>query len=149
MIKRADIVAEALTWVGTPWVHQASLKGVGTDCIGFVGGVALALGVPGAQEWRDTPEFHNYGRQPDPAVLLRGCDLLLDPVPKPLAQPGDILVMRFEAEPQHFGIVTKLNPMYMVHALYRARRSGKVVHNRVDSVWWGRVKRVYRFRGVE
>ena len=34
------IIAEARSWLGTPWHHQASLKGVGCDCIGFVRGVA-------------------------------------------------------------------------------------------------------------
>ena len=27
------------TWLGTPYVHQASLKGVGSDCLGLVRGV--------------------------------------------------------------------------------------------------------------
>jgi cell wall-associated NlpC family hydrolase len=31
---REAVIAEARTWLGTPWHHQASLKGVGCDCIG-------------------------------------------------------------------------------------------------------------------
>ncbi|MET0721745.1 MAG: NlpC/P60 family protein [Tardiphaga sp.] len=36
---RAAIVAEARGWIGTRYVHQASLKGVGCDCLGLVRGV--------------------------------------------------------------------------------------------------------------
>ena len=40
---RAAIVAEARGWIGTPYRHQASLKGVGADCIGLVRGVWRAF----------------------------------------------------------------------------------------------------------
>lgn len=36
MREAADIVAAARGWIGTPYLHQASLKGVGTDCLGLV-----------------------------------------------------------------------------------------------------------------
>ncbi|WP_048649127.1 NlpC/P60 family protein [Nitratireductor soli] len=37
------VVAEALSWVGTPYRHQASRKGVGCDCLGLLRGVWRAL----------------------------------------------------------------------------------------------------------
>ena len=40
---RDDVVAVARTWLGTPYHHQASLKGVGTDCLGLVRGVLCEL----------------------------------------------------------------------------------------------------------
>ncbi|WP_159592238.1 NlpC/P60 family protein [Chelativorans xinjiangense] len=36
-------VAEALSWVGTPYRHQASRKGIACDCLGLVRGVWRAL----------------------------------------------------------------------------------------------------------
>ena len=36
---RAAIVFEARNWIGTPYRHQASLKGIGCDCLGLVRGV--------------------------------------------------------------------------------------------------------------
>jgi NlpC/P60 family putative phage cell wall peptidase len=33
------IVAAARSWIGTPYLHQASLKGVGCDCLGLLRGV--------------------------------------------------------------------------------------------------------------
>lgn len=38
-LMRAAIVAEARSWIGTPYRHQASLKGIGCDCLGLVRGV--------------------------------------------------------------------------------------------------------------
>lgn len=38
-LSRAAIVAEARSWIGTPYRHQASLKGAGCDCLGLIRGV--------------------------------------------------------------------------------------------------------------
>jgi NlpC/P60 family putative phage cell wall peptidase len=39
----ARVVAEALDWVGTPYRHQGSRKGVGCDCLGLLIGVWRAV----------------------------------------------------------------------------------------------------------
>ncbi len=39
----AVILAEASTWIGTPYRHQGSRKGVGCDCLGLVRGVWRAV----------------------------------------------------------------------------------------------------------
>ena len=39
MITQQQIAAAARGWCGTPYAHQASLKGTGTDCLGLVRGV--------------------------------------------------------------------------------------------------------------
>ncbi|MEM7470049.1 MAG: NlpC/P60 family protein [Pseudomonadota bacterium] len=33
------VVAEAYDWLGTPYRHQASCKGAGTDCLGLLRGI--------------------------------------------------------------------------------------------------------------
>ena len=38
-MRRQDIIAEAQSWLGTPYRHQASLEGVGADCLGLIRGV--------------------------------------------------------------------------------------------------------------
>lgn len=145
MVSRADIVNEARSWLGTRWQHQAALKGVGCDCIGFVAGVARELGIAGAAEFFATPALRSYGRQPEPK-LLAACDALLDPIAMAEAGPGDVLVLKFETEPQHFGIISESAPPYMLHALAHARR---VVEHRIDAIWRSRLVRAYRFRGVD
>lgn len=39
----ALVVREAMTWIGTPYRHQADRKGVSCDCLGLVRGVWRAL----------------------------------------------------------------------------------------------------------
>ena len=36
---RSEALAEARTWLATPYRHQASVKGWGCDCLGLVRGV--------------------------------------------------------------------------------------------------------------
>src|SRR5690242_12458263 len=43
MPTRTRIIAEARAFIGTPYRHQASLKGVGCDCLGLVRGVWRAV----------------------------------------------------------------------------------------------------------
>lgn len=46
----AAIVAEALEWVGTPYRHQASLKGTACDCLGLIRGIWRSLYGPEPEE---------------------------------------------------------------------------------------------------
>ncbi|MBZ0130151.1 MAG: peptidase [Rhodobacteraceae bacterium] len=48
-MSRPDVVALARGWIGTPYLHQASLKGAGADCLGLLRGV-----------WREA-----YGHEPE------------------------------------------------------------------------------------
>lgn len=146
MITRADVVDAARGWLGTRWQHQASVKHVGTDCIGLLGGVALELGIEGAEGWKADPALHCYGREPDPKMLLSAVADYLDPVDRADMQPGDVLLCRFAAEPQHFAIMSGDDPPMMIHAYAQAR---KVVENRIDETWRARILRVYSFRGVD
>lgn len=144
MITPDDIVAEARTWIGTPWRHQARVKGVGVDCIGFVGGVGVALGLSEALEWRADRSLRGYGRTPVPETLLDACDRFLDRVPLTSQRMGDVLVMGFTAGPQHFAIVSRREPECIIHA-YAQRRA--VVETPSD-LPGAQVLRAYRFRGV-
>ena len=110
----ACIVREARTWLGTPYLHQASVRGAGCDCLGLVRGVWRAL----------------YGTEPEPVPHYTadwghadGDELLLDaalrhfvPASSPLIQAGDLLVFRWLADgpAKHIGIVT--TPETMIHA---------------------------------
>ncbi len=144
MITPDDIVAEARTWIGTPWKHQARVKGVGVDCIGFVGGVGVALGLGDALRWKADPTLRGYGRTPVPETLLDACDRFLQRVPIMQRQLGDVLVMGFRAGPQHFAIVSRLQPDCIIHA-YAQRRA--VIETPSD-IHGAQVLRAYRFRGV-
>jgi NlpC/P60 family putative phage cell wall peptidase len=144
---RAQIVAEARSWINTRWMHQASVKGIGTDCIGLIGGVGVRLRIPEALQWAADQRCRNYGRNPDPQVLLAACDAYLDAIAVAAVDLGDVLLLRHEpdVQPRHFAIVSAVDPLYIVHAYAQAR---KVCENRVDDKWRARIVSAYRFRGV-
>jgi len=147
----ADIVAEARTWLGTPWVHQASVKGAGCDCIGFVVGVAEAFGIPEAKAWKNDLLFRGYPVTPVMDKLLAAVEKYLDPVSVPRIEPGDILVFNLIipqhiALPMHFGIVSQIKPTYIIHA-HAPKSVGRVVENILDDKWLRRVHSARRYRG--
>lgn len=143
---RVDVVREARDWIGTPWLHQASLKGIGCDCIGVVRGVADAFGSLESKAWKADAEFRGYGPTPVPEKLLAGCAKYLDPIKPGEAQAGDILLFAFAGEPMHFGILTENTPRMMVHGFQRV---GKVVENSLGEKWDRRLVGAYRYRGIE
>lgn len=145
MTTGADVVAEARRWLGTPWVHQAALRGIATDCLGLVAGVGLALELPGADRWRGDTRMRGYSRAPNPKLMLQVCGEYLDPIARNDVQPGDILLMRFDEAPQHFAILSCARPPRIVHAYAGI---GRVTENGLDAVWLARVVRAYRYRGL-
>lgn len=146
MIARAAVVAEARSWKGTKFQHHQSLKGVASDCIGFISGVGRELGLPDAQRFAADTRFQGYSRTPDPVKLLLACEHYLESIPKHLALPGDVLVIRFILQPMHFAFVTGEYADQMIHC-YQIR--GGVVEHGIDKIWRERIFRAYRIRGVE
>jgi cell wall-associated NlpC family hydrolase len=146
---RHAIVAEARRWLGTPFAHQGRTHGVGTDCGGLVGGVAVATGVLPSTWWRDVfdPLFAGYGRQPSNGTLERICESFMRRIDLAEATDGDVLLMRFTGEPQHLAIVVPYahGGYAAIHALLRARM---VVEHRLDGLWWSRVVAAFRMPGI-
>jgi NlpC/P60 family putative phage cell wall peptidase len=97
---RADVVAEARSWIGTPFHWQASLKGKGCDCKGLVVGVARELGMPEADN--AFASIHDYGHAVPVRTLREGLAAMFDRVSEP--QPGDVLLLMMAGQPQHVGI---------------------------------------------
>lgn len=144
MTTRADVIACARQWLRTPWRHQGRVRGVGTDCLGLIGGVALELGLPGAAEWHANKALRGYGRDPVPEMLLDASDRYLDRIPIHEAREADILVMTFHKLPQHFGILSRTDPRYMIHA-YAQRR--EVIETQTD-IPNAKIVRAYSYRGL-
>jgi cell wall-associated NlpC family hydrolase len=87
---RAAIVAEAMSWLGTPYHHRAKLKGVGVDCAQVVLAVYAAVGIV---EDFDTGEYpadwhiHRDVERYVKAVIPHGHE-----IPTEAAQPGDLVL---------------------------------------------------------
>lgn len=149
MTARADIVREARSLKDTPFHHQACAKGIGIDCVGVLRHLGKTLDITGSREFEASVEFMGYGEDPDPA-LLRACERFLDTIPRAEVKAGDVLLFKTrysQGQPKHFGVVTAVDPLYMVHAW--ALGKGKVAENRVDATWERRIVGCYRFRGID
>lgn len=128
-IRREDVVKEALEWEGTKWQHQASLKGVATDCIGFVAGVYRNLGKD-VEFKADYPAtwhiFNDYQRLYNEAKGLG----LIEISPEEM-KPGDILFFQFGKMPaNHVGLY--IGDGFFLHAYTSVH---KVVKSRVNGTW--------------
>jgi NlpC/P60 family putative phage cell wall peptidase len=141
---RHPIVAQARSWIGTPFHHQARLKGIGCDCLGLCVGVALEL------ELRDASgrllaayDEIDYSRAPDGEYFTAKLDALFPAVPLEEKRAGDLALFHFDGNPQHLAILSDYEgDMGMIHCYAQARR---VVEHRLDEEWQSRMVKVYRW----
>ena len=107
---QSRIVDEARGWIGTPYVHQASCKGAGTDCLGLLRGIWRAvLGPEPERIPAYTADWAEPGRE---EVLLRAALRWLQPVATGAEAPGDVLLfrMRLGSVAKHLGIAGSIGP---------------------------------------
>ena len=140
-LTRTAIVAEARAWIGTPYRHQASLKGVGCDCLGLLRGVwRVTIGAepervpPYARDWAEATGEETF------AQAARRHMVEIDP--RSIA-PGDVLLFRYAPRypAKHAAILT--TPDRMVHA-----HDGAAVAEVALAPWWRR-RLAYAFRFPE
>ena len=129
----AAIAARA--WLGTPYRHQASVKGEGADCLGLVRGVWRELlgaepeAVPGyAADWAEVG-----GEE----TLLQAARRWLVEIPLSRAGLGDVVLFRMApgSPIKHCAILTDLagaEPR-MIHAYW-----GRAVVESWMGPWWRR-----------
>jgi len=129
------IIAEARSWIGTPFHWEASVKGVGCDCKGLVAGVARNLGRPeAATAFANATAYH---RQVDTKLLRRGLESLFDLAATP--SPGDVLLLTVGGRAQHMAIMTA--PGRMIHTYGKGPRCvievpmGNIWVSAIDSAW--------------
>lgn len=113
--ERRAVVAEALTWMGTPWHHRARVKGAGVDCIQLLVGVYHACGLCPDIDTGDYPRDWMLHR--DEERLLAGLGQYAVEIESPGV--GDIVVYRFGRCYSHAGIFT--GPREIVHAYLEER----------------------------
>lgn len=117
---RERVVAEARSWIGTPYHHAANLKGVGVDC------VFLLI------ETFKTVGFLEPGFDPRPYpkdwYLHRGDELFMEGLFKyarrlkrdERPQPGDVALYRVGRTASHGAII--VDDEHMIHAYAQSRR---------------------------
>ena len=135
------IVDIARGWIGTPYVHQASVKGAGCDCLGLLRGVWRELG-------RDEPEtLPNYapdwGEAGGGETLYMGLARHFAEIPLCGLKPGDIAVFRMlpRVPAKHCGLVAeRAGQMTLIHA----RQNKRVSEEPFSPLW--RKKLAFGFR---
>jgi NlpC/P60 family putative phage cell wall peptidase len=124
--QRAAVVAEARSWLKTPYHHAADVRGAGVDC-----GMLLV------RVFVDTGLCEPFDPRPYPPdwMLHRSEEKYLGfvfdhtkEVDRPL--PGDVMVFRYGRAYSHGGIVVMANPLTIVHAFTPV---GRVIEDEVSS----------------
>lgn len=133
--QEAQALREARRWLGTPWHHQASRCGAGTDCLGLVRGIWRALY---GREPYGLPDYPRTVPVGSPEVILELAGRYMAQVPQPqerqgriAARPGQMLVFRMHRDfpARHLAILSE--PQRMIHAL-----SNRAVAETAFSPWW-------------
>lgn len=85
------VLSEALSWAGTPWHHEADIKGVGVDCAFFLIRVFHSAGViPDVNPRPYPPDWHFHR---DEERFIGWLTQFADEVESP--EPGDVAVFKF------------------------------------------------------
>jgi NlpC/P60 family putative phage cell wall peptidase len=153
-VTREMIVAETRGWIGTPYRHQASLKGVGCDCLGLVRGVWR--NVIGQEPEKAPPYAPDWAEASSGEPLADAATRHLVPIPLAPFQPspasgagqgwgpGDVLLFRWRSHmpAKHAAIVTSADTMVHAH-------DGAAVAEVAIAPWWRRrLAYAFHFPGV-
>jgi NlpC/P60 family putative phage cell wall peptidase len=115
--QRAAVVAEARSWIGTPYHNCADIKGVGVDCGMLLVRVFVDLNLCPPFDPRPYPVDWHLHRSEE-----RYLGFIFDRSAETAQpQPGDVMVFRYGRCYSHGGIVIAAEPLRIVHAYYQAR----------------------------
>lgn len=141
MTAQHAIITAARGWIGTPYRHQASLQGVGCDCLGLIRGI-----------WRDcigpepeaVPAYSADWSEPQGQEWLWQALLRHFHAPTTDPQPGDLLLLRMRAGSvaKHLGILSHNGTgQTLIHAY-----SGHgVVESALGPAWQRRIAARFAF----
>jgi len=132
------VLAEARLWLGTPYRHQASVRGAGCDCLGLVRGVWRAIH---DREPEPVPPYTaDWGETGNHEPLLAAGLRHMTAVAVQETGPGDILVFRWRVgmAAKHLGILSGQNRF--IHAWERAG----VVEAPLVPAWRARIAAAFR-----
>lgn len=137
-----DPVAAARRWIGTPYVHQCSVRGAGADCLGLIRGI-----------WREC-----FGREPGAVPpyspdwsepqgeerLWEAARAHLAEKPATEAAPADVILfrMRAGAVAKHLGLQSVVGP---APAFIHAYSGQGVVESPLTPPWARRIVARFAF----
>jgi NlpC/P60 family putative phage cell wall peptidase len=133
------VIAAARAWLGTPYHDQASLRGVGCDCLGLARGVWRD--VMGAEPQAIPPYSRDWGETGVREVLADGARVMMIEIPLAEIGPGALVLFRMapRAIAKHVGILTA--PDRFIHAYDRLG----VIEEVLTTAWSRRIAFAFRF----
>lgn len=114
--KRAEVVAQAMRWLGTPYHHHARVLGAGVDCAQLPAAVFHDAGI--------IPEIHpeyasQWMKHRDEEAYLSWITDYAHEIPRETLGPGDLVVWKFGRTFSHSAIVVDVPTI--IHAMARDR----------------------------
>ncbi|WP_313103133.1 NlpC/P60 family protein [Brevundimonas sp.] len=132
---RVQVMAAARDWLGTPYRHQASVRGEGADCLGLVRGVWRE--VMGEEPENPPPYRPDWAEVGGEETLLHAARRWLIEIAPEAARAGDVLLFRMSAgcPAKHCAILSADDgPEWkMIHAYW-----GRSVVESWMGPWWRR-----------
>lgn len=116
--QRALVVAEARKWIKTPYKNCADILGVGVDCGMLLVRVFVDTGLCAPFDPRPYPPDWHFHRSEEKYLgfIFDRCAEVETP------QPGDVMVFKMARTFAHGGLVTRTDPLTIVHAYWPAKR---------------------------
>ena len=147
MVHNEEVIKTARSWIGTRFHHQGRVKKFGdnkggVDCIGLIIGVAQELDIKIGGHKAAELDVNGYAKIPQGDDLLLAFELHLAPVSPEHARLADILMFRFDKNPQHVAFLGEKNgTKTLIHSYLQARG---VVEHRYDERWQERAVAGFR-----
>lgn len=141
------VISAARGWLGTPYHDQASLKGVGCDCLGLASGVWREM--VGPEPFPIPPYSRDWGETGPREVLAEGARKMMLELPVADAPPGALILFRMmpRAIAKHVGILTgrtsRTAPDRFIHAYERLG----VIEQQLTPSWRRRIAFAFLFPG--
>jgi len=135
----ARVVTIARSWLGTPYHDQASLRGVGCDCLGLARGVWRE--VVGPEPFPIPPYSRDWGEIGPCEVLADGARRMMPEIAPADTDPGALVLFRMQprAIAKHVGILT--GPDAFLHAYERLG----VIEEPLTASWRRRIAFAFLF----
>ncbi len=133
------VIAIARSWLGTPYHDQASLKGVGCDCLGLARGVWREM--MGPETFPIPPYSRDWGETGPHEVLAEGARRMMPEISVEEAVPGALVLfrMRPSAIAKHVGILS--GHCSFIHAYERLG----VIEEPLTPTWRRRIASAFLF----
>lgn len=141
MVKKNEFVTAARRWLGTPYEHQASVRGQGADCLGLLRGVwREVLGEEPVAVPFYTADWSEVSKD---EVLWSGARGLLSEVH--VDAPGDILLFRMQrgSVAKHLGI--RANSALGFPTIIHSYSRRGVVETPLTEPWQRKVVALFEF----